>query len=203
MSSYNKYIPTDFESAVIRPDMRECFIKMTQSGNLQNMLFYGKPGTGKSSVARLFSTNTDVIRCDSITDGATDILKHAKRVAISRNLLDDSRRVVVLDEIDRFNIAIQEKVRSLIDENSGYVTFIATTNHLSDIILALRSRLKPISFDVNPANLTLRDQWRIRLSTIFHLENGQEPSKEILDYAMKYFPDGRQMVVNALTPMPF
>lgn len=199
MTYYLRHIPNDIQSAILKPEQRALFSGMINSGKLQCMLFYGKPGTGKSCTAKLFSTNTNLIRCDGLQTPA-DVVKDCWRVATSINLYDDSQRVVVLDEIDRLSIAAQERMRAVIDETGHLTAIIGTTNHIDEVIPALKSRMKPICFDVEKGNITMQHEWRKRLVDIFQMENGVKPPKEKLDYAMRCFPDGRQMITNLLLP---
>ena len=47
--------PTTFEEITIPDDIKKRLIRMSESGNVMNMLFYGKPGTGKTSMGKLFT----------------------------------------------------------------------------------------------------------------------------------------------------
>jgi replication-associated recombination protein RarA len=201
MSYYIKHNPTDLESAILPPPLRKTFASMVSSGNLQNMLFYGRPGIGKSSTAKLFSTNTRTIRCDGMKTPA-ELIPDIWRAAASLNMFDGGRRVLVLDEIDRLSNAAQEKMRAVIDETGGITTFIGTTNEIDDVIPALKSRMTPINFNIEQGNVTVRDLWSTRLAAIFKLEMGAEPTAERLNYALRFFPDGRQMITRLLTPLP-
>ena len=40
--------PTTFEEITIPDDIKKRLIRMSESGNVMNMLFYGKPGSGKT-----------------------------------------------------------------------------------------------------------------------------------------------------------
>jgi replication-associated recombination protein RarA len=201
MSYYIKHNPSDFESAILPPNLRRALASMVSSGNLQNMLFYGRPGIGKSSTAKLFSTNTRIIRCDGMKTPA-ELVPEIRRAASSMNMFDDGRRVLVLDEIDRLSNAAQEKLRAVIDETGAITTFIGTTNEIDDVIPALKSRMTPINFNIEKGNVSVRDLWSARLTAIFKLEMGAEPPTDRLNYALRFFPDGRQMITNLLTPLP-
>jgi len=196
MTYYIKYAPTSLDNAVLSVQLKTRLIGMTKNGQVLNMLFYGRPGNGKSSVAKLVSDNTDVIRCDGI-DSSDSVLKRIWKVASSINLYDqENRRVVVLDEIDRLSNAAQEKLRAIIDECGHMTSFIGTTNDISAVIPAIKSRMTPINFDVDKGNLTMRSQWEIHLRNVFKMESQSEPDDETIKLSLNYFPDGRQMITH-------
>jgi replication-associated recombination protein RarA len=49
--------PSSFDDLVITDDIKKRLIKMRDTTNVMNMLFYGKPGTGKTSAAKIFTDN--------------------------------------------------------------------------------------------------------------------------------------------------
>jgi replication-associated recombination protein RarA len=200
MTSYLKHAPQSFDEIVMSSVLRKWLSNLRQRDNMENMLFYGQPGVGKSLVARHLGSNVTMIRCDG-DRSPTDSLKYAYSLARSKNLLDDARRIVVLDEIDRWDKRLQEKTRALIDETGLVTTFIATTNSPDQVIDALRSRLMPVCFDVDYNNLTIKCHWRRRLEAIYRIETGSAAPKAAIDAAMLKFPDGRQMIAILLCPV--
>jgi replication-associated recombination protein RarA len=56
--------PRSFDELVISDEIREKLTKMRDTTNVMNMLFYGKPGSGKTSAAKIF---TDCEMFDTIT----------------------------------------------------------------------------------------------------------------------------------------
>jgi replication-associated recombination protein RarA len=199
MATYMKYSPKTFDEIVLSPSIKKWLLDMKACDQMENMLFYGQPGIGKSLVASLLGTNVMMIHCDGDVP-ASECLELAYDAARHVNLMDDTRRIIVLDEIDRWDRRFQEKVRALITSTGDCATFIATTNHLDKVIDGLQSRLMPICFDVDPANLSIRLQWQKRLVKIFEMETGKKPSKESITQALRYFPDGRRMTTSVLMP---
>jgi replication-associated recombination protein RarA len=198
MSSYQKYSPKALNDVVMAPTLCKILSRMQTKGMLENMLFFGRPGVGKSVIARLISTNVTFIQCDGDISHS-DCMNSARKSARSINLEDDSRKLIVFDELDCWDSRQQAKVRALIDETSAVATFIATTNNADKIIEPLRSRMFGVCIDDHLSNLSVKLLWKERLATIFQLENGTAATKADLDRAMQHFPDGRRMTVELLS----
>ncbi|WP_294342473.1 replication-associated recombination protein A [uncultured Clostridium sp.] len=120
-------------------------------GFIQNMIFYGPCGCGKTTVANIISemTNKTLYK----VNGATDTLKDVKEAINARSTLMGTKGILLyIDEIHLFNKRAQQSLLEVLE--SGDVTLIASTteNPYFSIFKALLSRcvifqFKPLNFD--------------------------------------------------------
>ena len=128
------------------------FERMVHNGGLLNMVFYGKPGIGKTSAARILLRELDADFCElngSFNSGEKTMVKSIENFAHTVSLRGRPK-VCFIDEADQMSVANQNALRYTIENTSGNTRFLFTANDISKLTNAIKSRCLPVCFDLKP-----------------------------------------------------
>ena len=118
--------------------------EIVKKGEPVNLIFWGPPGTGKTTLARILAKefNADFVEISAVTAGKKDVEEVVQRAKLNWNL--KTRTILFVDEIHRFNKAQQDAFLPHVE--SGLITLIgATTENPSfEVISPLLSRSRVV-----------------------------------------------------------
>lgn len=119
------------------------FRRMVEGGQLVSMLFWGPPGSGKTTLARLVADRAHYafVHLSAVTSGLAD-LRRTVAEAEQRFEIHGQRTAVFVDEIHRFTKSQQDALLPHVED--GTIVFIAATteNPSFEVNAALLSRCK-------------------------------------------------------------
>lgn len=118
--------------------------EIVKKGEPVNLIFWGPPGTGKTTLARILAREfkADFVEISAVTAGKKNVEEVVERAKLNWNL--KTRTVLFVDEIHRFNKAQQDAFLPHVE--SGLITLIgATTENPSfEVISPLLSRSRVV-----------------------------------------------------------
>ena len=188
-----KYRPQSLETFVGSESIKETIQNQLNQNDIQNMLFFGPAGSGKTTLAKLIVANLD---CASLVLNASDERGietiRDKVTAFASAASFQPLKVVVLDEADFLTIQAQASLRNVIEKFSRSTRFILTCNYVERIIDPIQSRCQ--SFQIIPPD---RKEVAFHLSNILKKENVQFKNEDIVTIVNSGYPDIRRTINSA------
>lgn len=124
--------------------------KQIANGSIPSMIFWGSPGTGKTTLAQIIAkeSNRPFYELSAINSGVKDIRDVIDKAKQSGGLFTPKNPILFIDEIHRFSKSQQDSLLGAVEK--GWITLIgATTENPSfEVIPALLSRCQV--YTLNP-----------------------------------------------------
>ena len=184
-----KFRPTSLETFVGSDTIKNSIQNQLEQNDIQNMLFFGPAGSGKTTLAKLIVKNLD---CASLVLNASDERGietiRDKVTAFASAASFQPLKVVVLDEADFLTIQAQASLRNVIEKFSRSTRFILTCNYVERIIDPLQSRCQTFKV-VPPSKLEIAKHLKYNVLDVEGISFEPKDLKTIIN---KYYPDLRK-----------
>jgi len=184
-----KYRPQVLEDYVGNEIIKNKIADYLTQGSIQNLLFHGVAGTGKTTLAKLIAKNLncDLLYINASDERGIDTIRD-KIIPFASSMSFNDVKIVILDEADYITPQAQATLRNTIEACSATTRFIFTCNYLERIISPLQSRCQ--TFEITPPS---KEEVFKKLEFILDEEG-------MLDYVIPieiintYYPDIRKII---------
>jgi len=185
-----KYRPRKLTEYVGNEHLKQKVSDYLQSGDVPHLLFFGKAGTGKTTLAKLIVNS---ISCDYIVINASDennvdtVRNKVKGFASTIGFKD--MKVIILDEFDYMTPNAQAILRNLMETFSKHCRFILTFNYVEKVIDPIQSRCQ--TFQIVPPS---KKEVAVQISQILGKEGVGFQPKDLVPIIDSSYPDIRKII---------
>lgn len=188
-----KYRPKNLDELIL-PD---AVMNKFKDGLVQNMLFAGSPGTGKTSTAKAVVNQFGLpyLYINASTDTSVDVIRtRIIDFCSTVSIMDQpgTFKVVILDEVDGVSDQFFKALRATMEQFASNSRFIATCNYINKLPDPILSRFEVINFDFDKEEESELTKKYIRRVYEICKQEGMTIDKEALvEFVRRNFPDLR------------
>ena len=183
-----KYRSSKLDEYVGNENIKKTISQYLDQNDIQNLIFYGPAGTGKTTLAKLIVQNLD---CTHLYINASDergidtIREKVSGFASAASF--SPLKVVILDEADFLTIQAQASLRNVIETYSRTTRFIMTCNFVERIIDPLQSRCQVLKI-IPPSKAEVA----AHIAGIMETESISFQRDDLKVIVNQYYPDLRK-----------
>ena len=185
-----KYRPQILEDYVGNEVIKNKIADYLKQGSIQNLLFHGVAGTGKTTLAKLIAKNLncDLLYLNASDERGIDTIRE-KIIPFASSMSFNDIKIVILDEADYLTPQAQATLRHTIEACSATTRFILTCNYLERIISPLQSRCQ--TFEITPPSKT---EVNNKCKSILSKEDISYENNDVLTVIDTHYPDIRKII---------
>ena len=161
-----------------------------KQGSIQNLLFHGVAGTGKTTLAKLIAKNLncDLLYLNASDERGIDTIRE-KIIPFASTMGFKDIKIIILDEADYLTPQAQATLRNTMETFSSSTRFILTCNYLERIISPLQSRCQ--TFEITPPS---KEEVISHLMIITREENIKCIVSDLQSVVNTHYPDIRKII---------
>jgi len=183
-----RYRPTSLENFVGNENIKKTIQQYLDQGDIQNFIFCGPAGSGKTTLAKLIvkNLNCDYLYLNASDERGVDTVRDKIQGFASSATFKDLK-IVVLDEFDFMTMTSQSMLRNIIETYSRTTRFIMTCNYIERVIDPIQSRCQVLKI-IPPSKAEVANH----LVKILNNENIKHTDEDLVLIVNKYYPDLRK-----------
>ena len=185
-----KYRPDTLEGYVTTAENKAKFQEFIDKQDIPHLLFAGKPGSGKTTLAKILVNNIscDFLYINAADERSMDVMRE-KVGAFAAASSFKPLKIVILDEATHILQASQVVLLNMMETYSLKTRFILTGNYPERLIDPLRSRCQ--EFDLQPPS---KKEIAQHIDNILTKEGIEHTLEDIAIIIKKFYPDYRRII---------
>lgn len=185
-----KYRPITPENYIGNTVIKHSLSKYLKKNQIPHLLFYGEPGTGKTTISKLLVSNLkcSYIYINASDENGIDVIRDKIKNFISAASFAPLK-IVILDEADYLTTNAQEALRAMTEVYSKNSRFILTCNYPDQLSKPLKDRF--ISYNIQPPS---KKEVAEHMVSILDNENVEYSISDIAAIVKKFYPSIRSCI---------